>query len=140
MLNLNSFFFFFPDAGYGDVHAVNNREMIFVMIYVSFDMILGAYLIGNMTALIVKGSKTERYRDKMTDLLKYMNRNRLGKSIRSQIKGHLRLQYESNYTDSAVLQDMPISIRAKVSRQKQFLATCFWLIYCCWHNINLGKL
>ncbi|XP_031115860.1 potassium channel SKOR-like [Ipomoea triloba] len=103
-------------VGYGDVHAVNNREMIFVMIYVSFDMILGAYLIGNMTALIVKGSKTERYRDKMTDLLKYMNRNRLGKSIRSQIKGHLRLQYESNYTDSAVLQDMPISIRAKISQ------------------------
>lgn len=113
MLNLK---IFFSDAGYGDIHAVNNREMIFVMIYVSFDMILGAYLIGNMTALIVKGSKTERYRDKMTDLLKYMNRNRLGKAIRSQIKGHLRLQYESNYTDSAVLQDIPISIRAKVSR------------------------
>ncbi|XP_019177376.1 PREDICTED: potassium channel SKOR-like [Ipomoea nil] len=103
-------------VGYGDVHAVNNREMIFVMIYVSFDMILGAYLIGNMTALIVKGSKTERYRDKMTDVLKYMNRNRLGKGLRSQIKGHLRLQYESSYTDSAILQDIPISIRAKISQ------------------------
>ena len=34
------------------------------MIYVSFHMILGAYLIGNMTALIVKGSRTERFRDK----------------------------------------------------------------------------
>lgn len=101
-------------TGYGDIHAVNLREMIFVMIYVSFDMILSAYLIGNMTALIVKGSKTERYRDKMTDLLKYMNRNRLGRDIRSQIKGHLRLQYESAYTDAAVLQDIPISIRAKV--------------------------
>ena len=84
------------------------------MIYVSFDMILGAYLIGNMTALIVKGSKTERYRDKMTDLLKYMNRNRLGKDIRNQIKGHLRIQYERSYTDAVVLQDIPISIRAKV--------------------------
>ncbi|XP_059307226.1 potassium channel SKOR-like isoform X2 [Lycium ferocissimum] len=103
-------------VGYGDIHAVNLREMIFVMIYVSFDMILGAYLIGNMTALIVKGSKTERYRDKTTDLLKYMNRNRLGRDIRSQIKGHLRLQYESAYTDAAVLQDIPISIRAKVTR------------------------
>ncbi|KAL3527435.1 hypothetical protein ACH5RR_012091 [Cinchona calisaya] len=103
-------------VGYGDVHAVNVREMIFIMIYVSFDMILGAYLIGNMTALIVKGSKTERYRDKMTDLMKYMNRNRLGKDIRNQIKGHLRLQYESSYTDAAVLQDIPISIRAKISQ------------------------
>lgn len=107
-------------AGYGDIHAVNVREMIFIMIYVSFDMILGAYLIGNMTALIVKGSKTERYRDKMTDLMKYMNRNRLGKEIRNQIKGHLRLQYESSYTDAAVLQDIPISIRAKVRHGNYF--------------------
>ncbi|KAJ6421148.1 hypothetical protein OIU84_028516 [Salix udensis] len=102
--------------GYGDIHAVNLREMIFVMIYVSFDMILGAYLIGNMTALIVKGSKTERFRDKMTDLIKYMNRNRLGKEIRNQIKGHVRLQYESSYTEASALQDLPISIRAKVSQ------------------------
>lgn len=102
-------------AGYGDIHAVNMREMIFIMIFVSFDMILGAYLIGNMTALIVKGSKTEKFRDKMTDLIKYMNRNRLGREIRNQIKGHLRLQYESSYTEAAVIQDLPISIRAKVT-------------------------
>lgn len=88
------------------------------MIYVSFDMILGAYLIGNMTALIVKGSKTVRYRDKMTDLTKYMNRNKLGRELRNQIKGHLRLQYESSYTDAAVLQDIPMSIRAKVRISK----------------------
>ncbi|KAF9664138.1 hypothetical protein SADUNF_Sadunf17G0125000 [Salix dunnii] len=103
-------------TGYGDIHAVNLREMIFVMIFVSFDMILGAYLIGNMTALIVKGSKTERFRDKMTDLIKYMNRNRLGREIRNQIKGHVRLQYESSYTEASALQDLPISIRAKVSQ------------------------
>ncbi|CAI0555379.1 unnamed protein product [Linum tenue] len=102
-------------VGYGDIHAVNLREMIFVMIYVSFDMILGAYLIGNMTALIVKGSKTEKYRDKMTDLIKYMNRNQLGRDIRNQIKGHLRLQYERSYTEASVLRDIPISIRAKIS-------------------------
>ncbi|KAM3233450.1 hypothetical protein P3L10_018809 [Capsicum annuum] len=67
-------------------------------------------------SLIVKGSKTERYRDKMMDLLKYMNRNRLGRDIRNQIKGHLLLQYESAYTDAVVLQDIPISIRAKISQ------------------------
>ncbi|KAH8511421.1 hypothetical protein H0E87_008837 [Populus deltoides] len=103
-------------TGYGDIHAVNLREMIFVMIFVSFDMILGAYLIGNMTAITVKGSKTEKFRDKMADLIKYMNRNRLGKDIRNQIKGHLRLQYESSYTEASALQDLPISIRAKISQ------------------------
>ncbi|XAR58128.1 hypothetical protein NMG60_11026523 [Bertholletia excelsa] len=103
-------------VGYGDVHAVNLREMIFIMIFVSFDMILGAYLIGNMTALIVKGSKTERFRDKMADVMKYMNRNRLGRDIRDQIKGHLRLQYESSYTEASVLRDIPMSIRSKISQ------------------------
>ncbi|XP_022723360.1 potassium channel SKOR-like isoform X2 [Durio zibethinus] len=102
--------------GYGDIHAVNMREMIFIMIYVSFDMILGAYLIGNMTALIVKGSKTEKFRDKMAEVIKYMNGNRLERDIRNQIKGHFRLQYESRYTETAVLQDIPISIRAKISQ------------------------
>ncbi|KAG9457112.1 hypothetical protein H6P81_001620 [Aristolochia fimbriata] len=103
-------------VGYGDMHAVNTREMIFIMIYVSFDMILGAYLIGNMTALIVKGSNTERFRDKMTDLIRYMNRNKLGKDIRSQIKDHLQLQYESTYTNENILSDVPEAVRAKISQ------------------------
>ncbi|GLT45484.1 hypothetical protein SLA2020_193130 [Shorea laevis] len=102
-------------VGYGDAHPVNVREMIFVMVYISFDMILGAYLLGNMTALIVKGSKTERFRDKMTDLIKYMNTNNLGKQISSEIKGHLRLQYDRSYSDTDVLQDIPASIRTKIS-------------------------
>ena len=106
------------------------REMVFIMVYVSFDMILGAYLIGNMTALIVKGSKTEKFRDKMTDLMKYMNRNRLGRDIREQIKGHVRLQYESSYTEASVIQDIPISIRAKVIiREKTTLNLIYGL--CC---------
>lgn len=78
-------------------------------------MILGAYLIGNMTALIVKGSKTERFRDKMTDLIKYMNRNKLDKDIRNQITSHLRLQYESSYTRASILEDIPIAVKAKVT-------------------------
>ncbi|KAJ0105934.1 hypothetical protein Patl1_19539 [Pistacia atlantica] len=68
-------------VGYGDIHAVNAREMIFIMIFVSFDMLLGAYLLGNMTALVVKGSNTESHRDH----------------------------------ESQVLQDIPPSIRTKIS-------------------------
>ena len=84
------------------------------MIYVSFDMILSAYLLGNMAALIVKGSKTERFRDKMTDLIKYMNRHNLEKQITKEIKDHLKLQYDRSYTEATVLQDIPASIRTKV--------------------------
>ncbi|XP_051119024.1 potassium channel SKOR-like [Andrographis paniculata] len=102
-------------VGYGEIHAVNSREMIFVMMYVSLDMILGAYLLGNMTALIVKGSRTERFRDKMTELIKCMNRNKLGKRMSKEVEGHIRLQFESSYTDAAALQDLPLALRAKIS-------------------------
>ncbi|KZV46481.1 potassium channel SKOR-like [Dorcoceras hygrometricum] len=104
-------------VGYGDIHAVNTREMIFVMLYVSLDMILGAYLLGNMTALIVKGSKTVRFRDKMGELIKYMNRNKLGKSLNKAIRGHVLLQFQSSYAEVAALQDLPLAIRAKISEK-----------------------
>lgn len=104
-------------VGYGDIHAVNVREMLFVMAYVSFDMILGAYLLGNMTALIVKGSKTEKFRDRMAELISYMNRNKLGRQISNEIKHHVRSQHETSYTEAAFLQDIPVSIRAKISQK-----------------------
>ena len=40
-------------VGYGDLHAVNTGEKIFNMLYMLFNIGLTAYLIGNMTNLIV---------------------------------------------------------------------------------------
>ncbi|KAL1566752.1 potassium channel SKOR-like [Salvia divinorum] len=57
-----------------------------------------------IVAVILKGSKTFRYRDKMPDLTKYMTGNILGSKLHNEIKGHSRLQYESSYTDAVVLQ------------------------------------
>ncbi|CAL5016760.1 unnamed protein product [Urochloa decumbens] len=103
-------------VGYGDIHAVNPREMAFTVVYISFSILLSAYLIGNMTALIVKGSKTERFRDKMADLIRYMNRNKLGADTRNQVKDHLLLQYESSYTRDRVVDDIPVAVRSKMSQ------------------------
>ncbi|GJN02817.1 hypothetical protein PR202_ga20203 [Eleusine coracana subsp. coracana] len=103
-------------VGYGDVHAVNSREMTFIVVYISFSILLSAYLIGNMTALIVKGSRTERFRDKMTDLSRYMNRNKLDADIRSQVKAHLLLHYEISYTKDRVVDDIPVAVRSKMSQ------------------------
>ncbi|XP_042380021.1 potassium channel KOR2-like [Zingiber officinale] len=103
-------------VGYGDIHPVNTREMIFVMVYISLTMILGAYVIGNMTALIVKGSKTEQFRDRMSDLIEYMNIKKLEKGIRSQIKDHFRLQYENSYRKEYILENIPVAVRSKISR------------------------
>lgn len=104
------------------MHAVNTREMIFIIIFVASDMILGAYLIGNMTALIVKGSETEKFRDKMAQLVKYMNGNHLPRGLRHQMKNHARLQFESRYADDHIIEDLPWSIRAQVWKPSYFCA------------------
>lgn len=44
-------------VGYGDLHAVNAMEMIFIIFYMLFNLGLTAYLIGNMTNLIVEGTR-----------------------------------------------------------------------------------
>lgn len=43
-------------VGYGDLHAVNIVEMIFNILYMLFNLGLTAYLIGNMTNLVVEGT------------------------------------------------------------------------------------
>jgi hypothetical protein len=49
-------------VGYGDYHAENIREMIFNIFYMFFNLGLTAYLIGNMTNLVVHGtSRTRKY-------------------------------------------------------------------------------
>ena len=40
-------------VGYGDLHAQNAREMVFDFFYMLFNLSLTAYLIGNMTNLVV---------------------------------------------------------------------------------------
>lgn len=49
-------------TGYGDLHPVNSREMIFDIFYMLFNLALTSYIIGNMTNLIVHGtSRTRRF-------------------------------------------------------------------------------
>ena len=43
-------------VGYGDLHARNTVEMIFNIFYMLFNLGLTAYLIGNMTNLVVEGT------------------------------------------------------------------------------------
>jgi potassium channel len=48
-------------TGYGDLHAENAREMLFGTAYMLFNLWLTAYLVGNMTNLVVHS--TSRTRD-----------------------------------------------------------------------------
>lgn len=101
--------------GYGDVYAVNRKEMIFLMTYISFGIIVGAYVIGKLIAHIVKGSKREIFSDKLTNIIKYMKRHKVAKHIKAKIKGLVRFGYTSSYCEPKVLDDILVFIKGKVT-------------------------
>lgn len=44
-------------VGYGDLHAINTWEMVFIIFYMLFNLGFSAYLVGNMTNLVVEGTR-----------------------------------------------------------------------------------
>lgn len=106
-------------VGYGDLHAQNTREMIFNVFYMLFNLGLTAYLIGNMTNLVVHGtSRTRKFRDTIQAASSFAQRNQLPPRLQDQMLAHLCLKFR---TDSEGLQQqetvdaLPKAIRSSIS-------------------------
>ncbi|XP_051132184.1 potassium channel AKT1-like isoform X2 [Andrographis paniculata] len=106
-------------VGYGDFHATNMGEMIFDIFYMFFNLGLTAYLIGNMTNLVVHAtSKTRQFRDTIQAASSFAHRNHLPPRLHEQMVSHLCLKYR---TDSEGLQQqetldsLPKAIRSSIS-------------------------
>ncbi|KFK41169.1 hypothetical protein AALP_AA2G094700 [Arabis alpina] len=106
-------------VGYGDLHPVNTKEMIFDIFYMLFNLGLTAYLIGNMTNLVVHGtSRTRNFRDTIQAASNFARRNHLPPRLQDQMLAHLCLKYR---TDSEGLQQqetldaLPKAIRSSIS-------------------------
>lgn len=106
-------------VGYGDLHPVNTREMIFDIFYMLFNLGLTAYLIGNMTNLVVHGtSRTRKFRDTIQAASSFAQRNQLPIRLQDQMLAHLCLKFR---TDSEGLQQqetldsLPKAIRSSIS-------------------------
>nr|ADK93728.1 inward-rectifying potassium channel [Puccinellia tenuiflora] len=106
-------------VGYGDYHAENIREMIFNVFYMFFNLGLIAYLIGNMTNLVVHGTnRTRTYRDTIQAASSFAIRNQLPHRLQDQMISHLSLKFR---TDSEGLQQqetldvLPKAIRSSIS-------------------------
>ncbi|KAL6614834.1 hypothetical protein ACP70R_037104 [Stipagrostis hirtigluma subsp. patula] len=107
-------------VGYGDLHAENTREMMFNIFYMLFNLGLTAYLIGNMTNLVVHGtSRTRKYRDTIQAATSFALRNQLPHRLQDQMVSHLSLKFR---TDSEGLQQqetldsLPKAIRSSISQ------------------------
>ncbi|KAK8660541.1 hypothetical protein V6N13_051465 [Hibiscus sabdariffa] len=106
-------------VGYGDLHPVNTPEKIFDTFYMLFNLGLTAYLIGNMTNLVVHGtSRTRIFRDTIQAASSFAQRNQLPRRLQDQMLAHLCLKYR---TDSEGLQhqetldSLPKAIRSSIS-------------------------
>ncbi|CAN1238893.1 Potassium channel KAT3 [Linum grandiflorum] len=83
-------------VGYGDLHAVNTSEQVFNMLYMLFNIGLTAYLIGNMTNLVVHSAvRTFIMRDAINEILRYANKNRLPEGLKEQMLAHMQLKFKT---------------------------------------------
>ncbi|XVF35502.1 hypothetical protein REPUB_Repub18cG0151100 [Reevesia pubescens] len=105
-------------VGYGDLHAVNIGEKIFNMVYMLFNIGLTAYIIGNMTNLIVHAAvRTFAMRDAINELLRYASKNRLPEGMREQMLAHMQLKFKTaELQQEEVLQDLPKAIRSSIAQ------------------------
>ncbi|KAK4774259.1 hypothetical protein SAY86_009194 [Trapa natans] len=106
-------------VGYGDLHPVNTREMLFDIFYMLFNLGLTAYLIGNMTNLVVHGtSRTRVFRDTIQAASSFAQRNHLPPRLQDQMLAHLCLKYRTNsegLQQQEILESLPKAIRSSIS-------------------------
>nr|DAD33865.1 TPA_asm: hypothetical protein HUJ06_012716 [Nelumbo nucifera] len=104
-------------TGYGDLHAENPREMLFDIFYMLFNLGLTAYLIGNMTNLVVHWtSRTRNFRDTVRAASEFAVRNQLPPHIRDQMLSHICLKFKTEgLKQNETLNGLPKAIRSSIA-------------------------
>ncbi|AET02738.1 inward rectifying potassium channel protein [Medicago truncatula] len=104
-------------TGYGDLHANNTQEMLFDIGYMLFNLGLTAYIIGNMTNLVVQWtSHTRNFRDTVRAATEFASKNHLPHETQDQILSHLCLKFKTEgLKQQETINGMPKAIRASIA-------------------------
>ncbi|KAI5420955.1 3-ketoacyl-CoA thiolase 1 [Lathyrus oleraceus] len=104
-------------TGYGDLHPVNPKEMTFDIFYMLFNLGLQAYIIGNITNLVVQWtSHTRTFRDTVRAASEFVTKNHLPHDTQDQILSHLSLKFKTDgLKQQETINSMPKAIRATIS-------------------------
>ncbi|KNA16884.1 hypothetical protein SOVF_084940, partial [Spinacia oleracea] len=106
-------------VGYGDLHPVNELEMLFDIFFMLFNLGLTSYLIGNMTNLVVHGSsRTRTYRDSIQAASGFAQRHQLPQRLQEQMLSHICLKYRTDsegLQQQEILDSLPKAIRSSIS-------------------------
>ncbi|WOK98620.1 hypothetical protein Cni_G07332 [Canna indica] len=105
-------------VGYGDLHAWNTGEKVFTIFLMLFNIGLTAYLIGNMTNLIVHAAtRTFLMRNTINQLSRFASKHRLPDGMRDQIMAHLQLKFRTmELQQEEVIADLPKAIRSTIAQ------------------------
>ncbi|XP_020597290.1 potassium channel KAT3 [Phalaenopsis equestris] len=105
-------------VGYGDLYADNMWEKIFCILLMLFNIGLTAYLIGNMTNLIVhEASRTFMMREASHKLSRYASKNGLPETLRTQMMQHVKLKFKTaELQQEEVLNSLPKAIRSSITQ------------------------
>nr|ABF85695.1 potassium channel [Nicotiana rustica] len=111
-------------VGYGDLHAVNTLEMVFIIFYMLFNLGLTAYIIGNMTNLVVEGTRrTMEFRNSIEAASNFVCRNRLPPRLKEQILAYMCLRFRAESLNQQQLIEQPPKTICKSIRHHLFLPT-----------------
>ncbi|KAL8114700.1 hypothetical protein AgCh_021535 [Apium graveolens] len=111
-------------VGYGDLHAVNTAEMVFIIVYMLINLGLTAYIIGNMTNLVVEGtSRTMEFRNSIEAASNFVSRNHLPVRLREQILAYMCLRFKAeSLNQQQLIEQLPKTIIKSIS-QHLFIPT-----------------
>lgn len=111
-------------VGYGDLHAVNTAEMVFIIVYMFINLGLTAYIIGNMTNLVVEGtSRTMEFRNSIEAASNFVSRNHLPVRLREQILAYMCLRFKAeSLNQQQLIEQLPKTIIKSIS-QHLFIPT-----------------
>ncbi|KAK8698985.1 hypothetical protein V6N13_115084 [Hibiscus sabdariffa] len=103
-------------VGYGDLHAVNTSEMVFITCYMLFNLGLTAYIIGNMTNLVTEGTRrTMEFRNSIESASNFVSANRLPKRLKDQIMAYMYLRFKAeSLNQQQLVEQFPKSIHTSI--------------------------
>jgi CRP-like cAMP-binding protein len=108
----------FTTTGFGDLVAVNRAETVWTILYMLAALVLGTYVLGTTTLLLIKGDEAKgRYRDQAAALKAYAHLNGLPPPLEGAMHEHLRLAHaNADIADEAVLGHLPATLRRRALR------------------------
>ena len=109
----------FATVGYGDWSMSNSRERLWGSVFMLFNVVVAAWVIGSITLLIVKGDeKTGEFRDTLQTLQQYGEMNHFDETFLEKLKSQLRLEFNNReISDEQILKNFPSAVRRKILRK-----------------------